>query len=488
MKHFKEILLKQQRPAREALQQLDRTGNRFLLITDDEGRLTGVLTDGDVRRGLLKGHDLETATAVFMQRNYVALPVETGDAEITRALSDRISFLPLLDKNGKPVDYAGLHRHRNFPVAQPLLGGNEERYVTECIRTGWISSQGRFVGEFERMLGAFHGTEAAIAVSNGTVALQLALAALDIGPGDEVIVPALTFAATASAVVHAGATPVFADVNPETWVIGAPQIEAVLTRRTRAIIPVHLYGYPCPMPEINGLARQYGIKVIEDAAEALGATVNGQIVGTFGDAATFSFFGNKTVTTGEGGAILFRDPSVMARARILRDHGMDPARKYWHLEPGFNFRLTNLQAAVGVAQLERVNEILAKKQAIFEHYETEFAKVPELVRQVAVKGGRPSCWLYTLLLAEKAGIGRNEVADRLLRNGIETRPTFYPLPEMPAFARYSRGMTYPAANSIASRGLSFPASVVLTENDLASICQATKAIVHVRRLVVSNGA
>ena len=209
-------------------------------------------------------------------------------------------------------------------------------------------------------------------------------------------------------------------------------------------------------------------------------------MGTVGDAATFSFFGNKTVTTGEGGAILFKDSTVAARARMLRDHGMDPSRRYWHLEPGFNFRLTNLQAAVGVAQMERIDEILARKQSIFDRYEEEFAAVPELVRQAPVNGGIPSCWLYTLLLAEGAAIGRDEVAERLLQNGIETRPMFYPLPDMPAFMKFAAGRAFPGASSIAPRGLSLPSSVVLTDDDLATICKVVKSIVNVRRLIASH--
>lgn len=486
MKNFEQILLNQHLPAEEALRRLDRTGNRFLLITDTAGRLVGVLTDGDVRRGLLRGYKLTAQTSEFMQREYIALPMEVGDPEISRTLSERISFIPLLDEGGRPVDYASHQRHRSFPVAQPLLGGKEEVYVNECLQTGWISSQGRFVSEFERMIGEFHGVENVLAVSNGTVALQLALTALHIGPGDEVILPAVTFAATASAVIHTGAVPVFADVDPVTWQMGAANIEPLINSRTRAILPVHLYGFPCALTEISKVATRYGLVIVEDAAEALGAVVDGKLVGTVGDAATLSFFGNKTVTTGEGGAIIFKDSAVASRAKMLRDHGMDPSRRYWHLEPGFNFRLTNLQAAVGVAQMERVDKILARKRSIFERYEEEFAEVPEIVRQAPVNGGIPSCWLYTFLLAEDAVIGRDEVAERLLQNGIETRPMFYPLPDMPAFMKFAAGRVFPGASSIASRGLSLPSSVVLTDDDLATICKVVKSIVNVRRLIVSN--
>src|ERR1700730_7235246 len=319
MTNVEELLLQEQASVYEALILLDKTGHRFLFIVDKDGRLTGVLTDGDIRRGLLKGHDIHTAVAQFTHKKFVSLPVEATDREISEALCGNISFIPLLDNEGRPVDYSSLQHHRKYPVSQPLLDGNEETYVTECIRTGWVSSRGRFVGEVERLLANFHGASQALSVSNGTVGLQLALAALGIGPGAEVIVPTLTFAATASAVIHVGATPIFADVDPVTWVMGAEQIEPVVTERTRAIITVHLYGYTCPMPEILVLANARNLKVIEDSPEAFGASVNKQVVGSFGDASCFSFYGNKTITTGEGGAVLFKDPDVFARAQKLRD-------------------------------------------------------------------------------------------------------------------------------------------------------------------------
>jgi perosamine synthetase len=486
MTNVEELLLQEQASVYEALILLDKTGHRFLFIVDKDGRLTGVLTDGDIRRGLLRGHDIHTAVAQFTHKKFVSLPVEATDREISEALCGNISFIPLLDKEGRPVDYSSLQHHRKYPVSQPLLDGNEETYVTECIRTGWVSSRGRFVTEFEHLLANFHGASRALAVSNGTVALQLALAALGIGPGDEVIVPALTFAATASAVIHVGATPVFADVDPVTWVMGVEHIASVLTERTRAVIPVHLYGYPCPMPEIFVLAKERNLKVIEDAAEAFGASVNEQIVGSFGDAACFSFYGNKTITTGEGGAILFKDPHLFARAKMLRDHGMSATLRYWHLEPGFNFRMTNLQAAVGVAQMERIDAILEKKQLILDFYTERFGGLKEFVQQQACPGGKPSCWLYTLQLSEYAGIDRDEFAARLIRNGIETRPTFYPLHTMPAFERYAGKGSFPVAEHIAARGLSFPSAATLTEQELDNICAVSQSILRMRRMVSSN--
>jgi perosamine synthetase len=486
MTNVEELLLPEQASAYEALISLDKTGHRFLFVVDQRGRLTGVLTDGDIRRGLLKGHDIHSTVLEFTCKQFVSLPVEATDREISEALRGKITFIPLLDKEGHPVDYSSLQHHRKYPVSQPLLDGNEETYVAECIRTGWVSSQGRFVAEFEGLLADFHGSSCALSVSNGTVGLQLALAALGIGPGAEVIVPTLTFAATASAVIHAGATPVFADVDPLTWVMGTKEIESVLTERTRAIIPVHLYGYPCPMPEVVELAKTHNLRVIEDAAEAFGASVNKQLVGSFGDAACFSFFGNKTITTGEGGAVLLKDPELFERAKMLRDHGMSTTRRYWHLEAGFNFRMTNLQAAVGVAQMERIGAILEKKQRILDFYLERFGGMKEFIQQQACPGGKPSCWLYTLLLSDHAGIDRDDLAARLIRNGIETRPTFYPLHTMPAFEGFAGDRSFPVAEHIAARGLSFPSAATLTDQGLDNICAVSISILRMRRMVTSN--
>jgi perosamine synthetase len=249
---------------------------------------------------------------------------------------------------------------------------------------------------------------------------------------------------------------------------------------------VHLYGYPCPMPEILALAKARNLKVIEDAAEAFGASVGKQIVGSFGDAACFSFYGNKTITTGEGGAILLKDPDIFARAKMLRDHGMSSTRRYWHLEAGFNFRMTNLQAAVGVAQMERIDSILEKKRRILDFYAKRFSGMQEFVQQQACPAGKPSCWLYTLLLSDHAGIDRDELAARLIRNGIETRPTFYPLHTMPAFERYAGDRSFPVAEDIAARGLSFPSAATLTEQGLDNICTVSSSILRMRRMVSSN--
>ena len=234
-----------------------------------------------------------------------------------------------------------MSRSHVLPVMEPSLNGNELQYVIDCIKTGWISSQGLYVKRFEAEFASYLGVPEAVSCANGTVALHLALAALGIGAGDEVIVPDLTFAASINAVLHSGATPVLVDVRRDTWTIDTDSLQSLMTPRTRAIMPVHLYGRASHMDELRAIAKAHGVLLIEDAAEALGASYRGAMLGSLGDAGTFSFFGNKLITTGEGGMVVYRDAKAAARARILRDHGMDPKRRYWHLEVGYNYRLTN---------------------------------------------------------------------------------------------------------------------------------------------------
>jgi perosamine synthetase len=482
-----DLVVEQSTSLRDALAPLDRSGLGFLMIVDAGGVLVGVLTDGDIRRAMLRGQMPDEPVRLAMRTDFVSLPVEADTAQINHALTDRIAFVPLIDAAGRPADFASHARHRRFPVAEPLLDGNEAEYLLECVRTGWISSQGSFVRAFERAIADFHDMPFAVAVSNGTAALHLALLSVGVAPGDEVIVPDFTFAATASAVIHAGATPVFVDVDPTTWTIDAGAVADAVTERTTAIVPVHIYGHPCDMPPLVELARDRGLRIVEDNAEALGARAHGQLTGTFGDVACFSFYGNKTLTTGEGGMILFKDEAAAARASRLRDHGMSPDRRYWHLEAGFNYRLTNLQAAVGVAQMERIDEILQRKRTLAERYAAHMSGVEGISLPPHAAWADPVCWLYTVRVGEELGLTRDELASRLLVNGIETRPVFEPLHLMPPFERFARGGAFPATDAIAATGLSLPSAVTLREEDVDDIAESIQAIVRVRRLHAAAG-
>jgi perosamine synthetase len=356
-----------------------------------------------------------------------------------------------------------------IPVSEPLLGEEELDNIVDALKSGWISSKGRFIPEFEHGFAQYCGVKHGIATSNGTVALHLALSALGIGPGDEVIVPTLTFIATANAVRYTGARPVFVDSHPDYWCIDPAKVEEAVTANTKAIVPVHLYGHPCDMDAIMETAKRRRLLVIEDAAEAHGAQYKGKKVGSFGDVACFSFFGNKILTTGEGGMCLTDNAELAQKMRILKDHGMNPDKRYWHDVVGFNYRMTNMQAAVGVAQLEKVDRLVEKKRQIADWYAEELKPLeqrglvkppPEMPWATAVY------WMYSVLIEAGFGVQRDTLIQELARGGIETRPLFYPIHTMPP---YGKNETFPVAEALSGKGISLPSGMRLTRENVETI-------------------
>lgn len=454
---------------REALKCIDENAQGICFIVE-ERRLEAVLTDGDARRAILAGTELTKPAIDVATRNFTALPYDSSQERVQQHLSDRIKHIPLIDENGLLIDYACAHRYRSIALVEPLFDGNELAYVTDCINSRWISSKGKYVQRFEEQFSEYCGVHQALAVSNGTVAIHLALVALGIGEGDEVIVPNLTFAAPANAVIYTGAKPVLVDVEPKSWNIDPRQIVRAITEKTKAIIPVHLYGHPCDMDEILKIAKAYGLKVIEDCAEALGTRYRGQLVGSFGDAATFSFFGNKTVTTGEGGMVLFADKATAELGRILRDHGMSPKLRYWHDLVGFNYRMTNLQAAVGVAQMERVSTLVDRKREMALRYRESLHGFDSISLPPELEWATNSYWLFTILLNEDIAKHRDNIVRDMLKNGVETRPVFYPLHQMAPYTSMIRGDgTYPISCSISQRGISLPSSTLVDKGIIAQV-------------------
>jgi len=352
------------------------------------------------------------------------------------------------------------------PVNEPLLDGNEEKYLVECVRTGWISSEGPFVGQFEETFAARVGREHGVAVANGSVALEVAVAALDIGPGDEVILPASTIISCAAPVVRAGAKPVLVDCDPLTWNMDVGQIEARVTSRTRAIMVVHIFGLPVDMDPVLAIARRRGLKVIEDAAEVIGQTYRGRPCGGFGDISTFSFYPNKHVTTGEGGMVVADDPALAAKCRSLRNLCFKPEQRFLHDELGWNFRLSNVQAALGLAQLERLDRAVAIKRRMGERYRRLLAGTPGLQLPVPSTAFADNIyWVFGVVLEDSVPFDGREAMARLAREGIGTRPFFWPMHEQPVFQRMGLfgGERYPAAERIARRGFYLPSGMALTE-------------------------
>jgi len=484
---LEDLLVRADATIRDTLQHLNRNELGIVFVVDGESRLEGVATDGDIRRGLLGGATLETAVSQVMNRKALALPVSADRPRILEHLTERIRLIPLVDGDRRVVDFASIGRYASIPVANPSLDGNELSYLVDCLESGWISSQGTYLRKFEAAFADFLGVEHALAVSNGTVALHLALVTLGIGPGDEVIVPDLTFAASASAVVHAGATPVLVDVEKASWTLDLDKAAAAIGPRTKAIMPVHLYGQPADMDGIMALADRHGLLVVEDAAEALGSTWKGRKVGSFGDAAIFSFFANKIVTTGEGGMAVFADAVKAERARRLRDHGMSPARRYWHEEIGFNYRMTNMQAAIGLAQMERIERFIEGKLRLAERYAKGLAEVPGIVLPSVRKDVLNTYWAYSVLLSDCPSMEeRDRVIARLARLGIGTRPLFYPLHVMPAFRAFAGNRDLSTTEYLSARGLSLPSAVTLADREIDFVCQSLRSLLGAKDLLIAG--
>lgn len=355
-------------------------------------------------------------------------------------------------------------------LAEPHLIGNERKYVLECIDSSWISSIGKFIQEFEQGFAEFAGTKHAIATNNGTTALHLALTALDIGPGDEVLVPTLTYVATANAVRYCGATPVFVDSEASTLGIDPEAIEERITPRTRAVIPVHLYGHPANMSAIREIAERRKIKIVEDAAEAHGASVEGVRVGGLGDCATFSFFGNKIMTTGEGGIVTTNDDALAERLRLFRGQGMDPAKRYWFPVVGFNYRMTNIQAAIGLAQLERIDEALANRKRLAEVYRERLSKLGAQVSMIQEQPWAHEVhWLQNVFVQQGDEMRRDSVMQAMDKMGIETRPVFYPMHVLPPHRCSDH---FPVADRFAGSGISLPLHEGLDVDDIDRVVKS----------------
>ena len=355
-----------------------------------------------------------------------------------------------------------------IPVYKPSIGDEEKNNVNECLNDNWISSRGKFVEQFEKEFAEFNNNDHALTVSNGTVALHLALMALGIKQGDEVIVPTFTYIASVNAIRYCGAQPVFCDSRFEDWQIDTNAVEAKINKNTKAIMVVHLYGHPCDMTAIMKIAKKHNLFVIEDCAEALGSKHRGRNVGTFGDISTFSFFGNKTITTGEGGMVVTNNEQLYSRAKHLRSQGLSKDREYWHDVVGYNYRMTNIAAAIGVAQLKRVKQLIERKREIALYYESKL-KTKFTFHKETGKNFH-TYWMCSILLPEKQKHLRDDFRKYLSDKGIETRPLFYPIHTMPMyFDRYEK---MDVCENISCRGLNLPSYPTLTKQEQDYIIDA----------------
>lgn len=357
-----------------------------------------------------------------------------------------------------------------YPVYQPSLSGNEKKYVMDCLDSTWISSKGKYLAEFETKFAERIDVKHATAVSNGTVALHLALLTLGIKEGDEVIVPSLTYIASVNAIAYTGAIPVFVDSLKSTWQMNPEDVRKKITPRTKAIMAVHLYGHSCDMDALSAICKEHQIFLVEDAAEAFGTYYKGKHAGTFGDISTFSFFGNKTITTGEGGMVVTNDETLFNRAVHFRGQGLAQHREYWHDVIGYNYRMTNICAAIGVAQLEQADSFIEQKRVISNEYIAQLKDLP-LDYHHQAEGTIHSYWMFSILVNNIKD--REPLREHLKQNAVETRPLFYPVHTMPMYSKnYQK---HEVAENIGWRGINLPSYPALTKEDITYICDSIKA-------------
>jgi perosamine synthetase len=358
---------------------------------------------------------------------------------------------------------------RIIPVCEPTLSGNEAQYVLDCLESNWISSAGKYIPAFEEKFAAECGCTYGVACANGTVALHLGLAALGLEPGDEVILPTFTMIATINAVSYTGATPVLIDSEPCTWNMDVEQLADKITPKTKAVIPVHTYGHPVDMEPLMALADKHGLFVLEDAAEAHGAEYKGRRTGGLGHAGSFSFYANKIITTGEGGMITTNDPKLAALTQNLRDHAFSSERHFWHKYIGFNYRMTNLQAAVGLAQVERLHMFVENRRRNAALYTELLKQIPGIVTPPEAGWAKNVFWMYSILVEDEFGMNRDQLRAYLAKHGIETRTFFIPMHLQPIYFEAFKGQRFPVAERLCQRGFYLPSASSLTTEQIRYI-------------------
>lgn len=370
-----------------------------------------------------------------------------------------------------------------IPVCEPLVGERELQYATDCIKTNWVSSLGKYIKEFEQGFASYCGCKYGITTTSGTTALHLALASLGIGKGDEVIVPTLTMTASLFPIIYVGAKPVLVDSELEIWNIDVTRIEEKITRNTKAIMPVHLYGHPCDMDPIMDIASKHNLYVVEDAAEVHGAEYKGRKAASIGDMGCFSFYANKIITTGEGGMIVTNNEELADRARRLKDLAHSPQKKFLHTDIGFNYRMTNIQASMGLAQLERIDQFVEMRRQNATFYNSRLKQLPGITLPPEKEWAKNVYWMYSIVIQDEFGLTRDQLMEELAEKGIETRAFFIPMHFQPCFTDMGLfgGESYPVAEELGRKGLFLPSSSGLTLEQKTYICDSMKEIQQKRR-------
>jgi perosamine synthetase len=461
----------------QILKKINNNAKGVIFVVDKKNKLIGSISDGDIRRAILKKKLTKNISikSSIVNRRIISLKSNSNIENIFKSFSNKkklVKCIPLVNNLNEIVDISFADRIKPYPIAEPQIGNSEITNVLRALKSGWISSRGYFISQFEKSFSTYLGGGYAVAVSNGTSALQAGIMALGLGKGDEILVPNFTFAASINSIINAGCKPILVDVDRDTWTIDVNQIENKITKRTKAIMPVHIYGQPCRIDEIKKISQKKKLFVIEDCAEAIGAIYKKRLVGLDFDCSCFSFFANKTITTGEGGMAVFKNKKHEVQARLIINHGMSLDRKYYHEIVGNNFRMTNIQAAIGLAQIKKIKKFISNRKKIATQYNKLIKSIKNVEFLPSNKWSQNSYWLYTLLLKNTSKQKIDLLINNLINRGIECRPGFGSLNQMKPYRKYANG-NYKISNLLSSQTISLP-STNLSKMDIEYVVEIFK--------------
>ena len=476
---LKELIIPESSNILKASKIIDLNGQGLGFVCKNK-KILGIVTDGDIRRFLYKSKSSRIRNQNIkkaMRKNFSYAFKNDSFDKIINLLNDTIKVVPILDRKKNLVDFASSDRISNIPIYEPFLDYREKKYVKRCMDTGWISSRGEFIKKFEDKFNKIIKCKNSLSVNSGTSAIILSLLSIGINPGDEVIVPNYTFMAPWNAIVLLGGKPVPVDVEIDTMNINPRKIEKKITKKTKAIIAVHLYGCPADMTEIIKIKKKHNLYLIEDCAEAIGSYYKKKHLGLFGDIGTFSFYGNKTISTGEGGMVIFKNKKNFKRAKLIKNHGMSDKKRYFHTHFGSNFRMTNIQAAIGLAQLEKFNIIISKKNKLNKTYISELRNSKSITFIKAKKNQINSYWLFNIIINKNSNVRRDKIIELLKNEGIDVRRGFFPASEQPLFKKYfKKKETFPVSNFLSNNVISLPSFPHLPIKTIENITQSIKRI------------
>jgi perosamine synthetase len=444
---------------------INLTGTIFVTY---KKKILGCVTDGDIRRALIKGYNLRHNIKSIMNKNYIYLKNTYTKKKINQILKKykyKCRIFPILNSEKNILSFI---KNEKIPIYKSNLSGKESQYLQDCVNNNWISSGGNFIPKFENKFSELHLKRPSLTVTSATTGIHLSLVALGVKRDDEVIVPNLTFAAVINAVLYIGAKPILVDIDKNKWTIDCEELAKKISKKTKAVIAVHLFGNPCNMNDLIKITKKNSLLLIEDCAEAIGSQYKKKPLGIFGDCGVFSFFGNKTITTGEGGMIIFKNKKIYKIAKQMRDHGMSLTKKYYHDVIGYNYRMTNMQAAIGLAQLERFKKIIKQKILIQEFYKKILQKKKEIIFQQNEKYSINSFWAVGILIDIKQ-FNYKIFSKKMNKKGIETRNFFYPLNKQKIYEKYAIKKNY-STDIICKNGVMLPTYPSLKKKDIKYIC------------------